>query len=186
MPVSYCCFLGWGLPASLTLWESQLWGLPLLDCSPCSLQVMCQNAHELRCLAASHRWCLTLCPKLIHGAASLRARLTATLSHHPSLLHLPVLLQRLLQHHLCALLRHPSPPLSLLLTMMASPWCRAGGAVLAPFWSLWMVSPAHKLPHWNWSSLHSVFIQDGFQISWPRGRCYRCHRFGHHRPRPSI
>ena len=77
-------------------------------------------------------------------------------------LHLPMLLQPLLQPlnlllqlYLWVSPRHPPPPLSLPLMMMASPRCRASGAVLEPPRPPWLVSHPRNPPLQNRSALHS-------------------------------
>ena len=114
----------------------------------------------------THRWVQTHRFEVLHGAVFLLIRLPATSSRHPSLLllrlHFPVLLQRLLQplslllqHYLRVSSHHPPPPLSLPLTMMASPRCRASGAAIKPPKPPRLVSHPRHPPSQNRSFLHS-------------------------------
>ena len=153
-PVFPCHFSGWGLSASLALREPHLWGLPLLSRSPCSLQELCQSAHERRCLATGHSWCLTPRPELLYSMASIRAKLPTTLPYHLSPLYLPEPLWCLLQHYLWASSYHPPPLFSLSLMMTASPRCQAASAVHTPHWPQWFGFPACSQPQRNRSSLH--------------------------------
>ena len=77
-----------------------MWGFPVLSRSPSTPHPPTIRGLP-RCLATGHRCVPTLCLEALHGTVFLLVRLPATSLCHPSLfllrLHLPVLLQRLLQ-----------------------------------------------------------------------------------------
>ena len=64
-------------------------------------------------------------------------------------------LSLLLKQYLWVSPRHPSPPIFLPLTMMASPRCQTSGAALEPPRPPWLVSHPRNPPPQNRSSLHS-------------------------------
>ena len=94
-------FSGWGLPASLAFWEPHFWGFTVLSRNLSTLQVLSQNVWDFHRLAAGHRWVTTHRLEVLHGILFFFVRLVVTSPHHSPLfllrLHLPVLLQRLLQ-----------------------------------------------------------------------------------------
>ena len=103
---------------------------------------------------------------MLQKAVFLLVRLPATSPHHRSLfllwLHIPVLLQRLLQplslllhHYLWVSPSHRASPISLPLTTTASSRYQTNDAVLEPPRPPWLVSHPHNPPHRNRSSLHS-------------------------------